>query len=442
MKNGGIDMSITRFNIADVARIHGIRILQEKSGETYAVCPFCGDKRGKFSYIIKKGNRQNMYHCFACESGGNAVELHMKLSTKNYDRIKNGYKVATRDIFKAIQGNTILESQHVEIEHVESEDEIEKCSDEYCSNVYHAMLNELRLLDNHKNDLLKRGLPQQDIDNYNFRSTPKYNGRQICENLIKKGFSLEGVPGFHKQKGVWEMSIPGIGYFCPCIDGEMNYLEGFQIRMDKPVRDAKYLWFSSAGKTDGITSGALATYLPGEYEKCIIIVEGILKALIVYCLLDKKVTVIGVPGVGNIKSLEPYLARHENNAFVIEAYDMDKKYNISDIPLLKKAEKIAKEKNISLDELFNMEEYKTEFKKLIKARRIDKAAIALRQKVEEYGIEVHPLKWDMDGDYWKGEFKGPDDFLASYPDKEKFLNYILRKADASLKMKRYFSQCV
>lgn len=438
-------MCIERFNIADVARIHGVRIIRERNGEIYAVCPFCGNDRGKFSYIVKKGKRQNIYHCFSCDAGGTAIDMHMKLSNNDYSGA-DGYKKAALDIFRSINGDSTLENHHKQAEEkaqkYETEDNMERASDGQCSAVYYAMLNNLTLRDEHKEDLLKRGLTEEDIKRFRFRSTPQ-NGFFVCKKLIAKDYKMDGCPGFYVDKKNWDMSIPAKGYFCPAFDGEMNFITGFQIRVDNPTKKfGKYLWFSSSGKNCGVTSGALSTYLPGENDRCIIITEGILKAIVIYCLLGGKVTVIGVPGIGNIASLECFLSRYENNAYAIIAYDMDNRYRVSDVPLLQKAEKIAKSENLSLDEVFEKEEYKEEFRELKKTKKRANARDLLIKKVEEYNIGVHSLTWDTTKDgYWNGNYKGLDDFLRDYPQKDKFLSYILAKAQTTLNMKSYFEEC-
>ncbi len=91
-----------RFNIDDVARINNIQIIHERGGETFAVYPFCGNKTGKFSYIVSKGTKKNIYHCFSCEAKGNAIDLHIKLSGENFGEGEQAYKLAAKDIFKRL----------------------------------------------------------------------------------------------------------------------------------------------------------------------------------------------------------------------------------------------------------------------------------------------------------------------------------------------------
>lgn len=417
---------IDRFNIADVARIHGITPIRERGGEIYAVCPFCGNEKGKFSYIVKKGEKENLYKCWKCGEAGNAIDLHIKLSNGCEYSGFDGHKKAIRDIFKAINGDSSFEEYHRNSVQKAEElpDMIEKRSDGECSSVYYAMLAELTLNPEHKADLIRRGLSEEDIKRFRFRSVPA-DSRKVCSLLIKKGYNLEGVPGFFKnKKGHFCMSLSGSkdedgkwkpdgGYFCPVFDGELNYILGFQIRLDVPKDKTKYLWFSSSGKECGVSSGAIATCLPGEDDSAIIVAEGILKSTIIYCLLDKKVTVIGVPGTKAIKSLECYLERYNGgSSYIFEAYDMDKAIKTGDKKLLEKTTLLNKDK----ENLINL--------------------------ISDYGFSVHPLKWDMDKEgYWKENYKGLDDFLYAYDGRDKFLAYIKKTAYDTLKMTQYFAKC-
>lgn len=403
-------MCIDRFTIADVARIHDIKVIKEMGGDIYAVCPFCGDKRGKFSYIIQKGNKQNIYNCFNCDSHGGAIDLHIKLANGDYSG-PDGKKRAAKEIFDALNGNECYSNYHKKMEETTQEtEEVAKASDGHISSVYYALLKELELKEVHKQDLLRRGLTEDQIKRFRFKSTPD-NKYKVCKELVKKGYCLEGVPGFFlNDKGNWDMKLSGKGYFCPVFDGEQNLIIGFQIRVDNPTNGAKYLWFSSSGKEKGVSSGALSTFLPGENERVIIITEGILKATIIYSLLDRKVSVIGVPGVKAIKGIEDYLKRFDSNAYVYEAYDMDKAMKTEDARELEKTMRIAND------------------------------AVKLKTLVEEFGIETHSLNWDYDEDgFWKENYKGLDDFLYSYEKKELFLNYILSKALNALKVKEFFA---
>jgi hypothetical protein len=404
----------TKFNIEDVARIHGIQLLKPiKNGEAFAVCPFCGNTKGKFSYVIQKGNKENYYNCFSCGAHGGAISLHIALSNEDYSGA-DGKKRAARDIFQAINGNTSFEENHKKVsENMEYTDEAEKLSDEKISKVYYALLKELKLKDKHKADLLKRGLTEKDVERYRFKSTPDGDERfAVCRRLIRQGLSLEGVPGFYiNRRGSWDMKIPGSGYLCPVFDGEKNLIIGFQIRVDEPKDGGKYLWFSSSGKQKGCSSGAVPTLLPGKCSDKVIITEGILKATVVYSLLKGEISVIGVPGVKSIKGIDDYLSRFDTaRTLIFESYDMDKAMKSKDEHEKQKTERLAEDTR------------------------------KLLQKIEELGFMSHSLKWDYDKDgLWKGTFKGLDDFLLDYKDRDVFVRYLSKKQEERCKIVKYFA---
>lgn len=404
-------MSLEAFTIADVARIHGIDILRDTGGEVYAVCPFCGDKRRKFSFIVSKGNKKNMFKCFNCGQSGSSIDLHMKLSPSiEYDGA-DGYKRAANDIFRLINGDQKLIHAHVEAKSRQTECvEATRLSNEEISIVYHALLRLLPLKQQHADDLIRRGLTMEDIKKFGFRSTPD-DPYAVTAKLLKKGYKLEGVPGFYKTKrGKWMLSIPAAGYLCPVYDGERNLIIGFQIRVDRPIGKTKYMWVSSAGKESGVSSGAQTTFLQGEDEKTIIVTEGILKAIVIYSLLKGAVSVAGVPGTSTIKGLEAYLERYAPKALVLEAFDMDKAIRTDDPKIKEKTERIAND-----------------------AQKMKDMAVS-------YHMPVHSLHWDADKDnYWKENYKGLDDFLLAYERKDLFIGYVQKLSKDNLQMMEFFS---
>ena len=437
---------IDRFNIADVAMIHGISG-KERNGEFYATCPFCGNAKGKFSYIVSKkvdGRlKENLYKCWSCGAGGTAIDLHINLSGNSDYYGTEGYKKAVKDIFKAINGDISYETHHREtVKKTEKVVETaDKASDGICSSVYYAMLKILTLEPQHKADLIRRGLTEDDIIRFRFRSVPE-KPYDVCKQLVEKGYELKGVPGFYQdKKNRWTMKLPGSmkdgkwkidsGYFCPVFDGERNLILGFQIRVDHPKNDTKYLWFSSSGKQSGVSSGAISTYLPGELDSLIILTEGILKALIIYCLLKGRVTVIGIPGVKSIKPVAGYLERYGSDAFVFEAYDMDKAMKPEDPSRYYNEEEIASIQKEGKEPVQKIRK---------KTDQLAEDTEKLHQMVAEYDIPMHPLRWDMDKNgFWKGEFKGLDDFLYSYEPKELFVSYLNKKA--SVERPEVLKQC-
>lgn len=416
-----------RFDIADVARINGIQILRERGGETFAVCPFCGNKAGKFSFIVSKGNKKNIYHCFSCEAKGNAIDLHMKLSGENFGTGENAFKLAAKDIFKKLSNGAWAEYARPIVAE-EKVNEAEKADKETVSATMFAILKYCGLKERHKKDLLKRGLSETDIKRFLFKSCPS-DTRTMCSHLLDRGFTLEGVPGFYKDRyGKWNFSVAKDGYLCPVFDGDKNLITGFQVRLDRPKDGAKYLWVSSAGKECGTGSGAMCTLLPGKNRECIILTEGILKATVIYALLKGQVTVIGVPGIKSLIHLKDVIERFRGIAYVIEAFDMDKGLTKELYPLYMEMLKTGVPMNTTNEKYHGV----------VKQQRIAWAAEALCTKLlSEFSLDSHDLRWDTRGRFWNGNIKGLDDFLLSYEDKDRFVQYIEQMAKDDLKMREF-----
>ncbi len=390
------------FNIGDIANIYGIRPIKEQNGEIFAVCPFCGNKKGKFSYLITKGNKSNLYNCWSCGESGSMFDLYRKLSDKSYD--EHDYKAMSRDIYKALDNGV---SNFVDYTKFKNEtNESDRREDEYLHKVYKAFLSLLTLKNEHKQDLVRRGLSEKIISAYGFKSIPT-NKEGICKKLISKGYSLKGVPGFYqKANGDWTINAAN-GYLCPLFNH--RNLVGFQVRSDNPKNNCKYVWLSSTGKENGCSSGGRSNFLLGRHKDVFIITEGILKATIIYELLNREISVVGVPGVNAIKDLKNNFDYFEN-AFVFEAYDMDKALNYK-----------------------NEEERK-------KTENIFKASIELKRILNESNINNFPIIWDYDENRrWKGNFKGLDDFLYVYTKKHDYMNfvkYLLEKSKRLLNIQK------
>lgn len=393
------------FTIKEVAEIHGI-YAKERNKEYYADCPFCGNKKNKFSYIVNKDGKRNMFHCWSCDSGGNALDLHILLTPKDYSG-EDGRKKACRDIYLALENNIQFKNREFDFPE-EEEIVVQKKSVEYSAKVYRNMLKLLTLKEKHRQNLKKRGLNDEIIDRHKFRSTPDFiENLKICEILSKK-YDLEGVSGFYKNKnGKWMMNIVAEGYFCPAYDGVQ--LIGFQIRVDNPIDGNKYIWFSSAGKECGCSSGGPATILPGKGSLCVI-TEGLLKATIVYELLDGMVTVIGVPGILTYKAIGGYLSKN-SFSLVVEAYDMDKALKTTDKKLLQKTE------------------------------RIKNAATKLRNFVSSFDISVQGVSWDADKDgFWKENYKGLDDYILIEKNRKKMVQFLRKKEESQRNLQAFFGQ--
>lgn len=289
------------------------------------VCPFCGDTRGKMNFVLHKdGKPANTYHCFDCGAGGNMLTLYADLKgIYGADR----YKIAYREIMDALgktpsrKGSVISEYQVP----VPMKEET-RASLTQRDQVYRKLLELLTLSALHEQELLNRGLTKQQIEVYQFRSTPTNGTESLTRKLIREGYSLAGIPGFFVNgRRDWDMAFyrKNRGFLCPAysIDGK---IEGFQIRLDEPYGDRKYLWFSSINKPHGTGSKSPVTFLGDPHGKVVRVTEGILKPMVAHALSGR--SFLGRPGVSQYKELEKALIILKQNGLeeVQECDDMDK----------------------------------------------------------------------------------------------------------------------
>ena len=141
-------------------------------------------------------------------------------------------------------------------------------------------------------------------------------------------------------------------------------MEGFQIRLDHPIEDKKYIWFSSSNQFRGASIGGPVHFIGNPADQTVYVTEGALKANIAHSLSGR--TFLAVAGVTHYEALRPAFAQLRENGTtdIIEAYDMDKETN----------------------------------------PHVQRACMNMIRIANEYGFQVHRLKWD-------GRFKGIDDWL-------------------------------
>jgi len=197
--------------------------------------------------------------------------------------------------------------------------------------VYQAFLSCLHLLPEHKEDLLRRGLSEEEIKRNSYKSVPTPMERwRVCRELKLKGYDLAGIPGFYQARGrcsghyYWTFKAQP-GYFIPVCNSE-GRIQALQVRLDKPDGYGKYRFFSTPNKSGGSSSGAPCHVAqPEKLRDCRVwVTEGPLKAAIASRHLGS--VFIGVPGAGNwrpaVESIQKLGARE-----VVIAYDHDKKSN-------------------------------------------------------------------------------------------------------------------
>lgn len=205
-------------------------------------------------------------------------------------------------------------------------------SDEHLNDVYSALSEELYLNAHHVQLLNARGLSDIVMHVHGYRSLPKpETARAIADRLSKK-YALDGVPGFFLENGVWHLQTYFASGFLIPIRNFKHQITALALRRDDN-RKPKYMMISSAGKTNGASSGTPPHFalLGGNFRRTsvteLIVTEGALKANI--CAYYLQQPVVGLVGVGCFDESFPDLLKEAfpNLEKVKIAFDMDARAN-------------------------------------------------------------------------------------------------------------------
>jgi hypothetical protein len=303
------------FDILDVAALLRLNIRRERTDSSYADCPFCGDTRGKMNLHHTK----NVFRCNYCDEHGGMLALYARAHGI-------GGSDAYREICDLLKtgGHAPLRETKTAAPRVPNS---ERADDRAVHRTYSALLDLLTLSDAHRANLRARGLTDEQIKQFGYRSTPTPNVcRALTERLQAQGCAVRGVPGFYvDDDGRWTVKFRASGFLVP-IRGADGLIHGMQIRLDVPFGGCKYIWLSSRGERMGITSGS-PIHVVGAIAETVYVTEGGLKADAAHCLTGR--TFAAVAGANNTAALDPLFARLANSGVkrIVEAYDMDKLTN-------------------------------------------------------------------------------------------------------------------
>ncbi|MBS5926238.1 MAG: DUF3854 domain-containing protein [Clostridium paraputrificum] len=325
-------------------------------------CPICGGTDQRCSLYAKNTGEPILYRCKYVTSShpsGDGWYNHLASEVDGTNIDKERIKRIIRD-YKQV---TITEEDR-----------------KLWSKVYKRMreaffiLKGVYLYPEHLENLLSRGLTEDQVKEMEFFSVPKdekirYQGYEvklktaIIKILLKyfKEEELIKVPGFYKathndsdyvalKNTIYDNKRKDYvvidGYFIPYHDYEGQII-GMQFRMLRPVYDKKmkpmrYIWFSSKSSC----GSPIDYFVPNEIKKddVILVTEGALKGKISGSYLG--VRVLAEAGVANyrslIKTLQEIQEKEKKKFKVLLALDMDKYSNpdvmnaeISTVTLLK-----------------------------------------------------------------------------------------------------------
>ena len=180
-------------------------------------CPFCG---GKKAYI----NPKPSVNGFTCYSGKCGKQLgFMSL----YKELSGQMDAKYTDVVAFLDGHPSGGQPYEQM--LSKAQEIPPASLDQRHKVYHKLLTLLTLNENDKENLLKRGLTEEQIIKLGYKSCPsKEQIPEVIKGLEKDGLDLKGVPGFYKRYGKYTMMLAN-GFFVPyrSLNGK---IQGLQIR--------------------------------------------------------------------------------------------------------------------------------------------------------------------------------------------------------------------
>lgn len=185
---------------------------------------------------------------------------------------------------------------------------------------YTALLQNLTLASDHRENLLSRGLSPEEIHRLGYKTTPVLGFSSLAKRLREKGLYMAGVPGFYKNQSQWTLKIPGRGILIPVRDVQ-GQIQGLQVRLDN-VERRKFRWVSSAGLEEGCGAKTWV-HLAGEPRPLVLLTEGPMKADVIHFLTGQ--TVLAVAGVNSLSQLQPILKelRAAGMEKIMTAFDMD-----------------------------------------------------------------------------------------------------------------------
>lgn len=349
-------------------------------------CPFCMGKR-KLNVNLEK----NLWRCAKCDESGNTISLHAKLA--NLDN-----KEAYQDLMRRYKGLPANEKAKIKV--------MPKPEIEYIPALtltrglfYSAFLDNLSLSEKHRENLIKRGLTDEQIKKFGYKSCPYLVSSIVVKTLNETQIplSMSNAEKMYLEKGQ-RYQIPGIagfgnnahtsraaGYFVP-VRNKHGEIVRMQIRRDMPDKlseeekesFARYITFSSGNEKEGVSSSGVENihYVGFETKSVYIddyktpevvcLTEGALKADVAHSLSGWAfIALMGVSSQAQLIGELEFLKKHGTKKIMI-CFDADYREKPSVADALKKA----------------------------------------KEKIESVGLKYEMVNWDP-------KYKGIDDFLLA-----------------------------
>lgn len=294
------------FHMVDIIPLLGLPSPPAGKSSYNLPCPCCDDKpKGRHLNI---NLRKDVFRCPRCGFSGGVLDLYVF-----YTRVSREEALEELLARNKIPGRspkpTLPEVEESPLTGVEERHA-----------TYTALLQNLTLASDHRENLRSRGLSPEEIHRLGYKTTPVLGFTSLAKRLREKGLYLAGVPGFYKNQGQWTLKIPDRGILIPVRD-IAGRIQGLQVRLDN-VEKRKFRWLSSNGLEEGCGAKTWV-HLAGEPRPLVLLTEGPMKADVIHFLTGQ--TVLAVAGVNSLSQLRPVLEelRAAGMEKVMTAFDMD-----------------------------------------------------------------------------------------------------------------------
>ena len=303
------------FNIADVAALLPIGNQRRKNESIDADCPFCGKQRKLNLNFV-----HNVFRCNYCREQGGMLDLYLRFRPE-----LRGRPAAYRALCEDLRVGYSVNARVPEQTHRPAQPQgVSLAMPWELHKTYTVLFSMLGLSAKHREDLLKRGLTEEQIARFGYRSTPAFGFQNLAGRVRQSGCVVEGIPGFYlDEEDRWAVRFHArcSGIVIPILN-PAGQIQGAQIRLDHPFDGRKYIWFSSAEMKRGVSSGS-PVHFAGPVGKTLCLTEGGLKGTIAHCLTGQSFACIAGAGqYANFMRCFPIL-RERGVEEIAVAYDMD-----------------------------------------------------------------------------------------------------------------------
>lgn len=301
------------FHMWDVVSLLGIPMPPSGRSSYYVQCPCCDESPRKKHLNINL--KKEVFRCPRCGVSGGIFDLYSLYTGVPREEVRKALVERFGMPEQPQRPKRKIQPQP------EPEPECPMMDVDSRHATYSALLSKLTLAADHRENLLSRGLTEDDITRLGYKTTPVVGMTAIALQLQSEGFYLAGVPGFYRnENGAWTFTHEKRGILIPVRD-RFGRIQGLQIRRDNVTR-RKFRWVSSAEKPDGCHAEGW-THLAGPVRPMLVLTEGPMKADVIHALTG--LTVLAVPGVNALTQLEAALddLRSEGLMEIKTAFDMD-----------------------------------------------------------------------------------------------------------------------